>query len=73
MYESYSSLRKNISMLTQVVLKMDMYVQSASEYPLKSMVGMNGSSNCIQREAGMSAKNCFFLGNVMTLHNHIAR
>ena len=42
---------------------MDMYAWSAGKYSVKSMVDEH-SMDGIQRDAGVSAKHCFFLGNI---------
>ena len=71
MYGPSSSLRKSMLMQLWVISKKDMYAQSASEYFFFSinLSLMDG----VQRDAGVSAKNCFFLGNITTLCNHISR
>ena len=58
----------------RVISKMDMYAQSASEYSFLFFLSINPSlTDGVQRDAGVSAKNCFFLGNITTLRNHISR
>jgi len=52
---------------------MGMCVQSVNSECSITFTFIKDLMDCIHRDPAVSAKHCFFLGNVTTLHTHIAR